>query len=130
MLLESPIILLKLFNILSSDFLVLMYEHHLYILNFSLMNMFLILFPISSFFLTYFKNSLKTKKKEWIGSYFMQECAYALMFQEMTGIPVKQLVTLIAVVDGPPQVFLEKTSDHVEDLSKAIKKYQKMIKIA
>ena len=43
-----------------------------------------------------FKTSRKVKKKEWIEGYFCQASAYAIMFEERTGIPITQLVVLIA----------------------------------
>jgi genome maintenance exonuclease 1 len=54
-----------------------------------------------------FKTSSKPKRQEWIHNYFMQCAAYAIMYEEMTGIPVTQLVVLIAVEDEEPQVFIE-----------------------
>jgi genome maintenance exonuclease 1 len=44
-----------------------------------------------------FKTSVRLKKKENIGSYFMQGTAYAKMFSEMTGINVDQVMILIGV---------------------------------
>ena len=55
-----------------------------------------------------FKTSTKFKREEWIQDYFSQETAYAIMFQELTGLKVKQLVTIIAVETGTPQVFIKK----------------------
>ena len=55
-----------------------------------------------------FKTSTKLKREEWIQDYFSQETAYAIMFQELTGLKVKQLVTIIAVETGTPQVFVKK----------------------
>ena len=55
-----------------------------------------------------FKTSSKYKREEWIQDYFSQETAYAIMFQELTGLKVKQLVTIIAVETGTPQVFIKK----------------------
>ena len=55
-----------------------------------------------------FKTSTKFKREEWIQDYFSQETAYAIMFQEPTGLKVKQLVTIIAVETGTPQVFIKK----------------------
>lgn len=54
-----------------------------------------------------FKTSTEPKKREWIEDYFAQECAYAMMYYERTGIKVKKLVTLIACEDGEIQVFQE-----------------------
>ena len=52
-----------------------------------------------------FKTSTKTKREEWIHDYFAQETAYAIMFQELTGLQVKKLVTIIACETGSPQLF-------------------------
>ena len=55
-----------------------------------------------------FKTSTKCKREEWRQDYFSQETAYAIMLQELTGLKVKQLVTIIAVETGTPQVFVKK----------------------
>lgn len=55
-----------------------------------------------------FKSSTKPKQRDWIHSYFMQCAAYAIMYEELTGIPIKQLVVLVAVEDDcTTQVFIE-----------------------
>lgn len=54
-----------------------------------------------------FKSSTEPKKREWIENYVAQECAYAMMYFERTGIKVKKLVTLVACEDGEIQVFQE-----------------------
>ena len=54
-----------------------------------------------------FKTSSKLKREEWIQDYFSQETAYAIMFQELTGLKVKQLVTIIATEQGTPQIFVK-----------------------
>ena len=61
------------------------------------------------------KTSKYAKKREYIESYFMQEAAYAVMFEERTGIPVERLVTAIAY-DEPNdgcQLFVEKRDDWI-----------------
>lgn len=63
-----------------------------------------------------FKTSNKAKSKSHIKSYFMQAAAYAIMYEERTGIPVPWLVILIAVEDDTPQVFVEKRDDWVKEL--------------
>ena len=70
-----------------------------------------------------YKTSRKTKKKEWIESYFMQECFYAIAWEERTGIPITQLVTIISVDDAEPQVFIEHRDDWDKELVKVIEKY-------
>lgn len=44
-----------------------------------------------------FKTSIRLKKKENIGGYFMQGAAYATMFNEMTNLNIEQIVILIGV---------------------------------
>ena len=61
------------------------------------------------------KTSKYAKKREYVESYFMQEAAYAVMFEERTGIPVTKLVTVIAY-DKPYegcQMFVEKRDNWI-----------------
>lgn len=60
-----------------------------------------------------FKTANKRKQRSWIHNYFMQEAAYAVMFEEMTKIPITQLVTVIAVTQDEPQLFIERRDDHI-----------------
>ena len=76
-----------------------------------------------------YKTSNWPKSRDEITNYFTQECMYALMLQEMISIPVRQLVTIMAVRDEKPLIFIEKTSDHVVGVSDAIKKYKKAINV-
>lgn len=71
-----------------------------------------------------FKTSKKIKTRNEIRDYFAQECAYALMLEEMIGEPVNQLVTLMAVENEQPLVFVEKTEEHIEGLVEAINFYR------
>jgi ATP-dependent exoDNAse (exonuclease V) beta subunit len=54
-----------------------------------------------------FKTSTEPKQRGWIENYVAQECAYAMMYYELTGIKVKKLVTLISCENGDVQVFQE-----------------------
>ena len=60
-----------------------------------------------------FKTASKRKRRDWITNYFMQESAYAVMFEEMIDIPVSQIVTIIAVEADEPQLFVEKRDDWI-----------------
>jgi len=60
-----------------------------------------------------FKTASKRKRRDWITNYFMQEAAYAVMFEEMFNIPVSQIVTIIAVEADEPQLFVEKRDDWI-----------------
>ena len=70
------------------------------------------------------KTSRKTKKKEWISNYFMQCSAYAIMWEERTGMPIKQLVVCIAGDEGP-QVFVEDRDNWTKDLIDTINEYKR-----
>ena len=67
-----------------------------------------------------FKTSRKKKYPSMIKNYFMQESAYAIMWEERTGQPITQLVTIIAVDDHDPQVFIEHRDNWVRPLRETI----------
>jgi CRISPR/Cas system-associated exonuclease Cas4 (RecB family) len=68
-----------------------------------------------------FKTSRKPKKDEWIDDYYMQTFAYKLMFEEMTGVEIKQIVILVACVDSfDVQVFKKPAKDADEWLEKLV----------
>jgi len=71
-----------------------------------------------------YKTSKKLKKKEWIDSYFMQSTAYAIMWEERTGIPINQIVVIIAVDNEEPQIFIEKRENWTEKLIQTIAEYK------
>ena len=70
------------------------------------------------------KTSRKLKKKEWISSYFMQCAAYAIMWEERTGMPIKQLVVCIAGDEGS-QVFVEDRDNWTKELIETINEYNR-----
>lgn len=51
-----------------------------------------------------FKTSAKQKKEQYLFDYYVQECGYACMLQELYGLTVKQLVTIVATEEGEAQV--------------------------
>jgi genome maintenance exonuclease 1 len=71
-----------------------------------------------------FKASSKEKRKEDIDNYFCQATAYALMFQERTGIIVENFAIIIACEDGILQVFQDKPIKYVKSLYNIIKDYK------
>lgn len=70
-----------------------------------------------------FKTSMKPKKLDWVHNYFMQETAYAIMWEERTGQPITQLVTIISVDNHEPQIFIEHRDNWVRPLRDTIRKY-------
>ena len=62
-----------------------------------------------------FKSSKRIKHRDDIHDYFIQCSAYAVAFEELTGIPVPRLVILMAVDDEKPLIFNEKRNDWIEE---------------
>jgi len=72
-----------------------------------------------------FKSSTTEKERGWIDHYFVQACAYAMMYFERTGVKVKKLVILISCEDGGVQVFEEyDLKKYMKILYKYIKEYE------
>ena len=55
-----------------------------------------------------FKTSKRVKTRDDIHGYFMQTSAYAVAFEELTGIPVGRLVIIMGVDNENPLLFTEK----------------------
>ena len=70
-----------------------------------------------------YKTSRKTKKKEWIDSYFMQECFYAIAWEERTGIPITQLVILVSSEKNSRMEFVKNTEDYKDLLTQRLNQY-------
>ena len=74
-----------------------------------------------------YEQEVKEKKKEWIPDYFMQSCAYSIMWEERTEIPITQLAIIIAPQEGNPQVFLEHRDKWAKPLLKQINLYRRKL---
>jgi hypothetical protein len=72
-----------------------------------------------------FKGSGKQKREDWITNYFEQASCYSLMYQELTGTPVNQIVILISSEDGTVQEFKKNPKNYLKSLNKTIKDYWK-----
>jgi genome maintenance exonuclease 1 len=60
-----------------------------------------------------FKTSSKPKDRDDIHNYFMQTAAYAVAFEERTGIPIGRLVIIMAVDNDDPRLFIEKRDNWI-----------------
>lgn len=60
-----------------------------------------------------FKTSSKPKDRDDIHQYFMQTAAYAVAFEERTGIPIGRLVIIMAVDNDDPRLFIEKRDNWI-----------------
>lgn len=73
-----------------------------------------------------FKTSKRIKTRDDIHGYFMQTAAYAVMFEERTGIPVGRLVIIMSVDDDSPLLFQEKRDDWINRFIELREDYSKL----
>ena len=69
------------------------------------------------------KTSTRKKTEKDILDYFLQCTAYAIMFEEATGICTPDIVVAIAVEDDNPQIFERKRCDYEQTLMDFLKEY-------
>jgi genome maintenance exonuclease 1 len=74
-----------------------------------------------------FKTSKRIKSRDDIHGYFMQTAAYAVMFEERTGIPVGRLVIIMSVDDDKPLLFQEKRDDWINRFIELREDYSKLM---
>ena len=72
-----------------------------------------------------FKTSKRVKKKENISNYFAQMSAYAIMFEERTGMPITNTVIVMDVDDNEPLVFKEHRDNWTKLLIDTKKEYDR-----
>ena len=71
-----------------------------------------------------FKTSEKIKPEEWLENYFVQETFYAAAYYELTGIPVKKLITIMVTPGGEVEVFDKRNKgEYIKLLVRYIKKF-------
>lgn len=71
------------------------------------------------------KSSTRIKQEEDILDYFLQCTAYAIMFEELTGILTPNIVVVIANEDAAPSVFEKSRSDYEQLLYDFLEQYNK-----
>ena len=57
----------------------------------------------------------------------MQATAYAIMFEELTGISIPNIIIIITVDHEGVQVFEERRDNYANELIKVVKNYKKYI---
>jgi genome maintenance exonuclease 1 len=71
-----------------------------------------------------FKTSKKPKPRKWIEHYFVQCMAYGCMLYELTGIPVKKLVIIMACENGECVVYEERNKEkYIKLLTEYIREF-------
>ena len=72
-----------------------------------------------------FKTANKERKEDWIENYFLQTTAYAIMYEEIFGKPIEQIVILLAAEDGTVQSYTRDKKDYQDKLGTAIQDFYK-----
>ena len=70
-----------------------------------------------------YKTSRRTKTWEMCASYFMQGAFYAHAYEERTGIPINNIVIIMAVENEKPLLFRETKDRWIEPLNQVRHKY-------
>jgi ATP-dependent exoDNAse (exonuclease V) beta subunit len=76
-----------------------------------------------------FKGSTRKKRKGDIGNYFLQATAYAIAFQERTGVAIDNFVILISSEDGAVQVFEGNPLNYTKALLETIQSFHKAMEL-
>ena len=77
-----------------------------------------------------FKGSTREKRLSDIDNYFQQATAYAIMWKEMTGQTIDQIVILISSEDGTTQEIVDDPVNHVMNLRKTILEFKDQQRLA
>ena len=72
-----------------------------------------------------FKSANKERKEDWIENYFLQTTAYSMMYEELYGEKVEQLVVILACEDGVAQTFIKNRADYEKKLLESIDNFYK-----
>jgi genome maintenance exonuclease 1 len=67
-----------------------------------------------------FKSANKERLESWVENYFLQTTAYSMMYEELYGVKIDQLVILLACEDGVAQCFIKSRADYEKKLLESI----------
>ena len=70
-----------------------------------------------------YKTSRKIKTWDMCHAYFMQGAFYAMAYEERTGIPINNIVIIMAVENEEPLLFRETKNRWIEPLNQVRHKY-------
>jgi genome maintenance exonuclease 1 len=70
-----------------------------------------------------FKTAERMKDTQSCKEYFMQATAYSIMFQELTGVRVPQIVIMMVSAEGEEQAFVESPKNFVPELKERIDEF-------
>jgi len=70
-----------------------------------------------------FKTSTNERKDSYNENYYIQTAAYAEMFEEMTGIPINQIVILVVTENGTVQEFVKEKHEYIPLLEETLEEW-------
>ena len=73
-----------------------------------------------------FKSANREKSPEILENHILQETAYAIMWNELTDIPIQQIVTIVACENGELQTVIEKPEFYRPKLESVIEQFNKI----
>ena len=73
-----------------------------------------------------YKTKRSTQREEWLEDPFIQATAYSIMYEELIGIKVEQIVILVSDEKGGSQEFVKNPDNYREKLLTRIKLYSEI----
>ena len=73
-----------------------------------------------------FKSANRKKSPEILENHILQETAYAIMWNELTDMPIEQIVTIVACENGELQTIIEKPEFYRQKLESIIDQFNKI----
>jgi genome maintenance exonuclease 1 len=70
-----------------------------------------------------YKTKRSNQKEEWLTDHFIQATSYGIMFKELTGIKVEQIVILVSSEKNTRMEFIKNPDDYLELLEQRIDQY-------
>lgn len=76
-----------------------------------------------------FKTANKERQEDWVENYFLQTTGYSMMYEEIFGKKIEQLVILIAAEDGTMTSFVKDRKEYEQSLIESIDSFYKYYKL-
>ena len=72
-----------------------------------------------------FKTANKERQESWVENYFLQTTGYSMMYEEIFGKKIEQIVILIAAEDGTMTSFVKDRKEYEQSLIESIDSFYK-----
>jgi len=70
-----------------------------------------------------YKTKRSNQREEWLADHFIQATSYGVMFKELTGIKVEQIVILVSSEKNTRMEFIKNPDDYLDPLEKRINQF-------